>query len=113
MQLPNIDNLIIEETKITGYLLSEDNSGGKSGFFFAFGFALDAWEILRDALLQHALTHSVKQSFSTKHGVKYITEGEVQTPSGRTPLLKAIWIVDIGRTAPRLVTAYPLEGKSS
>ncbi len=51
MKLPNLKNALIEESKITAYLLSEENSGGKSAFFAAFGFSVEMWEKLRDALL--------------------------------------------------------------
>lgn len=113
MKLPTIENALVEEAKITAYLLSEENSGGKSAFFMAFGFTLDGWQILREALLQHASTHEVKGSIETRHGVKYIIEGDMQTPDGRTPRVRSVWIVDVGKDVPRLVTAYPLEGENA
>lgn len=81
-------------------------------FFTAFGFTIAQWETLRNALLQHAVTHEVTGVFETVHGVKYIIEGEMQTPDGRSPQVRAVWIVDTGKDAPRFVTAYPLEGES-
>ena len=80
MKLPNLENVLVEEAKITAYLLSEENSGGKSAFFMAFGFALDDQETLKDALIQHASTYEIKRSFETAHGVKDIIEGEMQAP---------------------------------
>ena len=41
------------------------------------------------------------------HGLKYILEGKMETPSGRSPTVRTIWIVDRGAETPRLVTAYP------
>ena len=35
--------------------------------------------------------------------------GRIETPSGKTPLVRTVWIVDRGFDAPRLVTAYPQE----
>lgn len=109
MKLPNLDGAIIEEAKLTGYLLSEENSGGKAGFFLAFGFTLAQWEALRDALYQHAAQHAVTRVLESPHGVKYIIEGELVAPDGRLPLVRVIWIVDSGAEAPRLITAYPIE----
>ncbi len=109
MKLPNLDKAHVPPEKITGYLLSEENSGGKSAFFAAFGFSLNQPETLRQAMLAHANAHEVATVSATEHGIKYIIEGELSTPDGRTPAVRAVWIVDTGRTAPRLVTAYPLE----
>ena len=113
MKLPNLENVLVEEAKITTYLLSEENSGGKATFFIVFGFTIDEWQRFRDALIQHAETHEIKRSFETRHGVKYIIEGDIQTPDGRSPQIRSVWIVDTGKDAPRLVTAYPLEGENT
>ena len=113
MKLPNLTNAFVEEPKIIDYLLSEEKSGGKSAFFIAFGFSLDKSEILRDALLTHARTHEVARILTTLHGIKYIIEGTLQTPDGRSPRVRSVWIVNAGKEAPRFVTAYPLEEISS
>jgi hypothetical protein len=110
MKLPNLENAQVENRKITEYLLSEDNLGGKSGFFAAFGFSIAQWTTLRDALVEHAVTHEIAHMIETKHGVKYIIEGEMRTPDGRAPQVRVVWIVDAGKDAPRFVTAYPREG---
>jgi hypothetical protein len=113
VKLPNLDNMLVEKAKITDYLLSEEKSGGKSAFYMAFGFTLADWVILKEALIQHASTHEVTRSSETSHGIKYIIEGEMQTPEGRSPQVCSVWIVDTGKDAPRLVTAYPLEGENA
>ena len=104
MRLPNLQNAFIEESKLTNYLLSEEYSGGKAGSFAAFGFSIVDWEKLRDALLQHAEDNKVVRISETLHGVKYIIEGNIITPDDRSPLIRAIWIVDAGQDKPRLVT---------
>lgn len=112
MKLPNLEFALVEERKVAAYLLSEENSGGKSAFFATFGFTVAQWEALRDALLEHAAAHEVARASKTTHGAKYIIEGEMQTPVGRSPQVRSVWIIDAGEDAPRLVTAYPLEGES-
>ncbi len=111
MKLPNHKKLIVEKSKITDYLLSEEKSGGKSAFYMAFGFEREDWLTLKEALLQHASSHEITHSSETLHGIKYIIEGEMQTPDGRSPQVRSVWIVDTGKDVPRLVTAYPLEGE--
>jgi hypothetical protein len=36
-------------------------------------------------------------------------DGVLPTPSGQTPTVRTIWIVDAGADTPRLVSAYPKE----
>lgn len=110
MKLPHLDKALVETQKITGYLLSEENSGGKAAFFVAMGFSVAQPTALRQALLAHAAAHEVAGLSETPHGVKYIIDGTMQTPNGRAALVRAVWIVDAGSEAPRLVTAYPLQG---
>jgi hypothetical protein len=40
---------------------------------------------------------------------KYFLDGQIETPNGKTPLVRTVWIVDLGLDTPRLVTAYPQE----
>jgi hypothetical protein len=42
-------------------------------------------------------------------GITYVIEGGLTTPSGRMPRVRAIWLVETGRLAPRFITAYPLQ----
>ena len=41
------------------------------------------------------------------HGQKYILGGRITGPSGKTALVRAIWITYLGQERPRLMTAYP------
>lgn len=110
MELPHLEQAFVEAQKLTGYLLSEENSGGKAAFFVAVGFNLAQPDVLRQALLAHAAAHGVARFSQTPHGVKYMIDGTMQTPDGRSVLVRAVWIVDAGNEAPRFVTAYPLQG---
>ena len=38
-------------------------------------------------------------------------DGLIPRPGGSERLVRSVWIVDIGETVPRLLTAYPWEGK--
>jgi hypothetical protein len=44
----------------------------------------------------------------TPYGTNYVIEGELKTPVDRTPLVRAVWVIDKGSEIPHLVTAYPL-----
>ncbi len=112
MKLPNVESAVVPEAKITGYLLSTTHRDGrhKAVFFRSFGFAVGDWQALAAALLRHAEEHEVARAEKTPFGTRYVVEGTIGTPSGRTPSMRSVWFVDNDQDAPRFVTAYPLEG---
>ena len=109
MMLPNLDQAVMSEEKITGYLLNPQHPDGasKAKFFAAMGFSRTDWPVLAAALRRVAETAEVAQSVESAHGWKYIVDGPLETPNGRTPVVRTVWIIDHGWTAPRVVTAYP------
>jgi hypothetical protein len=109
MKLPNADKAIVEREKIVDYLLNPahpDNSG-KAEFFETLGFRRKEWKTLAAAFLNMARHLEVSQSMKSPHGQKYVIIGRIESPGGKSPLVKMIWIVDSGVEAARLVTAYP------
>ena len=113
MKLPNASNATVEREKIVDYLLNTEHPIGasKAHFFTHFGFSVDKWKSLADALLAHGQTGTVAQTRQTKHGPRYEVEGRLQTPAGRTPFIRSVWQLDDGAVAPRLITAYPLDAQ--
>ena len=111
MKLPNPDKLVIEREKIANYLLNPEHRFGasKARFFTGFGFRIEEWERLATALREHGRRHEVARVRETGFGPRYVFEGELNTPSGRSPQVRAVWQMDEGAVAPRLISAYPLE----
>ncbi|MCT7953795.1 DUF6883 domain-containing protein [Laspinema palackyanum] len=111
MKLPNYKQAIVPQTKITQYLLSLTHPDGKSKakFFLNFGFEVDSWEIMANALINHAANHELAKIEASPFGTRYVIEGRVMTPDGRNPQLRSVWFISSGDDIPRLVTAYPLE----
>ena len=105
--LPDIRR--VERRKIDDYLLHPINSRGKASFFQAYGFAHDKWEMLRDALIEHASVWPVAEVVGSPYGSRYLVRGGLRTPSGRDPwpLVCSVWQADNGDTGARLITAYP------
>lgn len=112
MKLPNVGAAGVSEDKITGYLLSPAHRDGrhKAAFFLGFGFTADAWQTLAAALLKHAADHEVARVESTPFGTRYVVEGTMETPFGRTPSIRSVWFLESSQDVPRFVTAYPLKG---
>lgn len=83
------------------------DNGGKAEFFESLGFQRGDWKSLGAALLALARQTEVAQSLKSPHGQKYVIIGRIDSPGGKSPRVKTIWIVDRGLKAARLVTAYP------
>lgn len=113
MTLPNAEQAVVDREKITDYLLNPAHRYGasKARFFAEFGFRLEAWEMLAEALREHGRAHDVTEARETGFGPRYIVEGELSTPAGRRPRVRTVWQMDKGAVAPRLISAYPLEAK--
>ena len=70
--LPAAANVSVEAAKVRGYLLNaaHPRNGGKATFFAAFGFVIERWEILRDALRRHPLANEIIDTQQSVHGTK-------------------------------------------
>ncbi len=111
MKLPNVGNAEVPKSKVVNYLLdlTSENGKTKARFFLAFGFTIEAWEAMAEALKLHASTHEVARiEERLPFGVHYVIEGSLITPDGRNPDVRVVWIIDDGDDTPRLVSAYPL-----
>jgi hypothetical protein len=111
-RLPNAHLAVIEESKITGYLLSDSHPTGRSkaAYFRQFGFQALSWRTLRDALFSHLATSESTTVVNSEFGTKYIVEGVLRTPDRREPRIIVVWFVATGTIVPKLVTAYPARG---
>jgi hypothetical protein len=114
MKLPQHERALVPREKIAEYLLSETHADGrhKATFFTHFGFVREFWETLAEALRQHAAAHEVARVEDSPFGTRYVVEGIITTPGGRTPLLRSVWFIRHGEDVPRFVTAYPLPERS-
>ncbi len=114
MRLPYSESAIIPEDKIIRYLLDLEHPVGRSKalFFIRQGFTLVEWWELALALKNHARNAEVKDFQNTEFGQRFVVDGLISTPSGRTPNIRSIWIILNGEEIPRLVSAYPKGDKS-
>lgn len=108
-KLPNRKNAYIAREKIEKYLLSKTHSVGqsKATFFRLLGYNDTNFEKLMHGLVAIADTEEVIESVASAHGVKYVINGTLLTPSGRVAYVKTIWIIETNSNQPRFVTAYP------
>ena len=113
LKLPNANLAAVDRTKVVEYLLNREHpdNGGKADFFIGRGFSPGDWDAFAAALRLLALSASVTRTMESSHGTKYIVDGPIESPVASQRLVRSVWIVDTGETVPRLVTAYPWEGK--
>jgi hypothetical protein len=110
VHVPNGDQAVVDQTKLTDYLLSLEHHVGrhKARFFAAHGFSGEHWEDLRRALLRHVIDHVAIGIETNAFGTKFVVEGSLDCPDGRSPVIRTVWMIEVGHQIPRLVTAYPL-----
>lgn len=107
--LPNASSCRVDRAKIEDYLLCSTHPDGaaKAYFFRRFGFKPENWRELASALRVHGQTHEVSEVAESRHGTRYSVDGPLQSPDGRNPTVRSVWIVEKGAVEPRLITAHP------
>ena len=87
MRLPNADSAIVEHEKIVSYLLNpaHPDNEGKARFFLGVGFNQENWQLLAAALKRIAENQPASKIMASPHGTKYVVDGRIETPSGKTP----------------------------
>src|SRR3990167_5587757 len=110
MKLPSAAKARVERKKIVEYLLSSSHPDGssKAGFFSRFGFRADQWKVFARALRKHGRTNAVSASVESRHGTRYSVDGPLETPDGRNPRIRTVWILSKRSRSPRLITAHPI-----
>ena len=108
-RLPHVDRAVVPQTKIVNYLLSARHSGGraKARFLESFGFRVQNWHALRDAIIAHATANEITASHQTRFGTRYEIDGPLPAPDGRAPMVRVLWFVQSEENVPRVVTLVP------
>lgn len=103
--------LFIDRRKIEHYLLNRNHpdGGGKAKFFYSFGFDIRNTKIFEKALITHYLLYNEEcEVMESEFGSKFIIKGDLETPIGRSVLLKSIWLKPHDSEIIKLVTVYPI-----
>ena len=112
-KLPGLDAAVVEDAKLTGYLLDAGHARGaaKAKFLLSFGFSVQRPDEARQAFLEHARQNDVSDMHQTRFGTMYEIDGPLPSPDGRDPVVRVVWMQDIGAVAPRLITMVPRQGR--
>ena len=111
MELPNRHLAYIPEAKITRYLLDENHphGWGKAQEFRKRGYDESNVDTMIRDLIGVAQSEPVSEVEPTQYGTKYVIYGVIQPPIGGDLLILSVWQIDYGKSAPRLLSAYPQE----
>ncbi|MBM4055389.1 MAG: hypothetical protein FJ264_12135 [Planctomycetes bacterium] len=111
MKLPNLDLVQVEKKKIIEYLLSTSHPDGssKASFFAQFGFSAQNWETLAQSFRKHVKMHDIAKVVESDYGTRYSVDGYIETPDGRNPNVRSVWIIPKQSRIPRLITAHPIK----
>jgi hypothetical protein len=108
MIIPAAQHAIISREKIVQYLLNLDHpeGGSKAAVLAHAGFSLERPEELeRDLRVQH-LSLDAQRGKASPYGEKYEIVGPLAGPGGHV-MIRSVWIVRHGESAPRLITLIP------
>ncbi len=109
MKLPNAEQAEITDRKLLTYLLNHTHpqNKGKAAFYAIVGYTNQNTELLRAALIKLILSSEVTKTIDTQFGKRYVVEGWLDCPTGKSYPLRTVWFIDTDATIPKLVTAYP------
>lgn len=110
MKLPNPENAIIEDSKLSGYCLNPYHSDGQHKarvFKSALNLDIDTMEELKASLLEAVKTQDATPDRRNSYGQKYVIDF-MMTRGSNTATIHSVWIVRDDENMPRLVTCYVL-----
>jgi hypothetical protein len=109
MPLPHADHAVVDEAKISEYLLSMEHPVGrfKARVFFSLGYTIETWTRLRDGLLHHGRTGVVQRIERSAYGMKVVISASLEGPNGTSRQFRTIWLIANHSIRPRLITAFP------
>lgn len=110
MKLPYLEQAVVPEAKLTGYLLNPLHPKGRSkaAFLLHVGFTPERADELRRALLAAAGEVDMVEIVSP-YGLKYTGAGVLRTPTGTDVAFRTMWVLLDNVPPPFFVTAYPAQ----
>lgn len=105
-KVPGADAATVKDDKITRYLLVPRAKNDKSKFLLSFGFTMQSWNVLADALRDHVKRLDGAVTRQTPNGNIYEVKCNLRTPDGRNPCVKTYWEVQPG-LPPNFITLVP------
>lgn len=106
--MPNVDDPIISEAKLTEYLLNPNHPrGGDKARVYkaALGFEQEDAMMLADALRVGLASGAWIDRSATEYGTEHVVDIAITGKNGYVKIVRSRWVYDIGSDFPRLITA--------
>jgi hypothetical protein len=105
MKMPS--GLVIQDQKLTDYLLVYQSKDDKSEFLADVGYTLQTWESLRQDILEAVEGAEISEVIETEWGIRFRVKSRWQGLNSRWLRVITIWQQDQGSEMIRFVTLYP------
>jgi hypothetical protein len=99
--------LVIQDQKITNYLLLYQPKDDKSEYLALAGYNLTNWEILKRDILNSVADVEVTEITSTDWGTRLKVKSQWYSPNNRLVMVMTIWQQDEGADFVKFITLYP------
>jgi hypothetical protein len=105
MRMPS--GLVIQDQKITNYLLVYQPKDDKSEYLALAGYTLENWELLKRDILDAVEGAEVAEITPTGWGTRFKVKSEWNGLNGRLLRVITIWQQDEGADIVKFITLYP------
>lgn len=102
-----LSNLVIQDAKITKYLLVYQPKSDKSGYLALAGYNLDNWEILKSDIIKAVEGSEIADVTPTDYGTQFTIKSQWHGANGRLLRVITIWQQDEGTEVLRFITLKP------
>ena len=99
--------LVIQDRKITHYLLTFQEKDDKSQFLAKAGYTLQNWQQLKEDILNAVIDAPIATTVETAWGPRFTVHTQLQEPNGQQLSIITIWQQDLESDILRFVTLYP------
>jgi hypothetical protein len=109
-KLPNAEKVKVDRRKLYKYSLNPNNTAGGSDkakvFQSALGYNLSNAEQLVDQIYQNLAACEAVTGKKDHHGQRFTVDMPVTGVNGRTAVVRTGWIIDPGKSIPRMITVF-------
>ncbi len=100
-------NLVIENPKLTRYLLVYQPKDDKSNFLAQYGYTLDNWQVLKQAIIEAVQGQEIDQITQTNWGQRFKVKSQWTGLNGELIKIITVWQQAEGEDTIKLITLYP------
>ncbi len=105
MKMPS--GLVIQDEKLTKYLLVYQPKDDKSEYLADYGYTLQNWQILKQDILESAEGNQIDTITQTDWGMRFKVKNCWTSINGKRLNVITIWQQDEGSKIVKFITLYP------